>query len=397
VINRFAEQLLASAATFVTSMAAVRMLDPDSLSVFFLLICGAQIALVLLAARRITPFVQGPDKVGASGLIGRRPALDVAFASLAVTCIAVLLLHRHFDTLAISAGALAALLAFALTHLLTEWLRRASAVLSPNSLPKLFLAPQALRIAGPIGLLLTPLSHPTDALVFFGVIAGSLMLAIATYYCLLRSSASAVRLQLGQGAATANAVAPLDKRTFFEAYTILAWANVPIALLAGLSGSASVARLVEIRTVVSFFNPMIEFIEVHIRRWRRDHLSGRAVWLVAGLALAFWTAVTGLILAYGDQVTSLVAGRPISGIEGAMVIFWWLQLLLVIDRLTHNLERADQAHKPRYWATVITGVCLALLTIFMVRDWGVIGCILTMCLWCIANIMLRLRHQQKKG
>ena len=396
MIIRLVEQLLASGATFVTSLVALRTLDTDSLSVFFLLISGLQIAVVVLGARRISIYVRSPTSLSCTFLVGHRAIIEVIAASAVVTLVAVLLLHRNFDALHLNWVVLLELLAFSVSQLLAEWLRRTSSVMFVHRLHLALTAAQFFRLSGPFLLITLPVSSVHDPSIFFGVLSVSSLLAVASYLYSFRISRESMLITQPSDRIN-ETMAKINKRVLLETYQILAWANIPITVLAIISGSPGVARLVEVRTPLSFFNPVIEFIEVHIRGLTVDRLHHSRIWLKIATLIGLWLIVSGLILWFGDQASSLIAGRPISGIAKDLIIFWWLQFLLIVDRLTHNLERKE-VHRNAFISPVIAiGLALLTLTIMLIYQFSVTGCIVAMCIWCSANILLRFFFHQRKG
>lgn len=386
---RLAEQLLASGGTFAISVVALRSLNADALSSFFLLICGSQVATVALAARRITPYIRLNENLQAAHLGGSRAVLEVIGAALLVMA-ATLLLHNGEATTRFDLLAILSMAGFASGHLLYEWFRRTTAVLFLDGVPASVIAAQLLRLTGPLFIGLLIALHWQSATAFFASMALT-SLSAALCYASIQQRRKVGTAGAQRGAAQV-ATAPMLSPAFDvlnEAYHVLAWANVPIALLAIISGSLSVARLVEVRTPLSFFNPLIEFIEVHIRRINPNIINLEKIFQKLLMIVAFWILTSVAIYAYGDVIISVISNRPITGLAADMLAFWWLQLIAVADRLTHNFERAAEAVPTPLMPTIAAGLTLLLLTVALIWLLGTTGCIFAMCAWCLTSILLR--------
>jgi hypothetical protein len=393
MIIRIIEQFLASGATFALSMVALRVLDPESLSVFFLLISGSQIAMVVLSARRISIFVKSSTRIGCNYLIGWSAIFDIVFASLAVTVISIILLYPSLESLRIDLGMASAVFFFSLTQLFAEWFRRAASVIFTQSVPPYLPALQLFRLMGPLLILLIPIDFSRNQNIFFGTLSVILLFISIAYLVAFKNIKSEFLVKCKNDQPTILAVAKMDKRAALEAYHILAWANIPIAVLTLVGGNAGISRLVEVRTPLSFFNPIIEYIEVHTRRITSEHLQYHELWLKVVIVFCFWLIISGFILIFGDEVASIIAGRPISGVVLDMIIFWWLQLLLVIDRITHNLERLKAVNKTHIVSTLVIFIMLLSVTIWLTILFGVAGCIVSMASWCAVNIIIRFHNR----
>jgi hypothetical protein len=398
MILRLVEQLMASGATFITSMVAIRVLDSQSLSLFFLLICGSQIAVVFLAARRISHYLRSPDSLGHLALVGRRATLEVIALSVVVTLAALFLLHRSSNAMQTGWVMAAVWTVFSVTQVGMEWLRRSSAVVFAPALPAASLIAQFIRLLGPLMLLVLGVAPEHAQFIFFCSISASLLMAIGIYRIIFLKARLGDAVSTTAPSSASGATAGIaDPRVLLEVFHILAWANVPIAVLAMIGGSPSVARLVAVRTPLSFFNPIIEFIEVHFRGLTENQLRHRGIVLKAVLLTAMWLIGSGLVLQFGDQALALIAGRQILGLKMDMLIFWWLQLLLVIDRLTHNVVRTQGHRLNRIAPTFAIGLALFLLTAALIYTYNVTGCIVSMVVWVTANVMERWHHHQGRA
>src|SRR5207247_6572261 len=123
--------------------------------------------------------------------------------------------------------------------------------------------------------------------------------------------------------------------------TVVAWANVPILLMANLSGSMAVAQLFAVRTPVSAFNIFLEFVDVHTR-----HFSFRSLWrrrkrsLIA-VAVLLWSFGSVLLYLYGPVILRVLAKPLYASSRTELVLFWMLQLAILIDKVTFNDHRRN--------------------------------------------------------
>jgi hypothetical protein len=172
--------------------------------------------------------------------------------------------------------------------------------------------------------------------------------------------------------------------------TTVSWANMPIFILATVGGGAmAVARLVAVRTPVSAFNVILEFVEVHTRKY-----SFSAVWhnwkvtLVAG-ALVFWAGTSFALYWWAPRILGLVSTNAYVGSSLELVLFWVLQLAILVDKITFNEQRRVAPRTISVTGSLRLAMLCSVVAYPIITLGATAGAIVSMILWCCANVVVR--------
>lgn len=384
---RLAEQAMSSLATFLLSVVALRLLEPADIAQFFIATAGCQVAFSVLAARIVTPAANAQRPLTYS-----RECLWTLIRVAAVFAVPVAALTSVF-THRFSAEPSAAIVhfgvvyAYCAAHLTFEVFRRATAVLAGGSGRGASMLAQAARLALP-GVLVGV--HATSAMrvgPFFLICSAFLSGAAAVLaHSLVQSDGD---VTFSEHLATIRSGGLGWYASSAEALTSVSWANVPLLLLANISGNEAVAVLGAARTPISFFNVALEFIEVHLRRHSFSSKLKGSRRLQLALATGGVLVSSVLLYAYGPFVLELVSGRQYAGARLELALFWVLQFAVLADKVTFNEQRRTSPSSLSLTASLgVVAIC-SVLTICLVSIASTAGSIAAMILWCCANVAAR--------
>jgi hypothetical protein len=385
--SRVAEQVQSSFATFLISVVALKALEPKYVSQFYLATCGCQVASALLSARVVTPVVASNARVRFTAKCLWSLARQSVLYGVPVAAVAFVSTNGLSVTTAVShSGEGGLLLGYCAIQLAFEITRRLAAANAGGA--GFMVAAQSVRLIAPVSLIGMWQMGTVGPRVFFGLLC--LCLAIACGCLVIRL------LALNRGgprfidAVGCGGSAALTWGTSVaEALTVVAWANVPIFLMANLSGSLAVAHLVAVRTPVSAFNIGLEFIDVHTRHisfgdlWRR-----RKRFLVIG-AVGLWSAGSVVLWAYGATILRVIARPLYEGARVELVLFWLLQLAILVDKVTLNDQRRVAPTSLSLASALSVVAACTTLSIVLVSRSATAGGIAAMIVWCFINIVVR--------
>lgn len=371
-------------------MLVLRSFQHEALGQFFLVACGCQVATIIAAAKTITPLIMEQPAAVRRVRMRRIVSGEASILALAATLITFLMPRSTQSGLLEWSVYLVALLCYASSNLEFDWWRRVGAVLRSNDPTITILMPQILRCTGiGIGFAAYRQLAASPTLILFTLAAFQLISAAI--------SRNIARSQIdGRVEARELNSSPPIKSAYqwtaiaSEAIASLSWANIPIFLLAHMSGSLLVAQLVAVRTPLSFFNPLIEYVEVHTRRRIGSKYFNYRWSLFAGIPTV-WVTMSSLLYWKGDAIVSTFSAGEYNGLRTELTLFWWLQLAALIDRLTHNAERLRHPLNNNLMGTLILSAGMTLITGLGIAVYGVVGCIAAMALWCLVNVVVRLR------
>lgn len=381
--SRLAEQALNSSANFLMSLYALRTLDTESLGIFFTFVCGTQIFSTLVTSRLINErlrlqFHESYIDRGINAIAIISPAIFFTPTLYWITT----LLTTHTASQPIEPSFL--LIPIFASIFIFEVTRRIISATNPE-LMKSNLRFSALNLLKCISLGLlciwTPRYESWNHVFFLE-------------NCVIHASAALLLLFFVRThLCRRNFPVTPWRETLTDSYQSLAWPNIPIAALALTHGTSSLGALAAARTPISFFNPFIEYIDVH-RRSSQDFNSMRtATW---SFYVPVWFGLTPLVLLISFLLSSISLHEFGSVYEQILmtVLFWWTQLSSLFDRASHNIQRMTARTHFNPNPTSATRILSPIFgTIILTSVFGTIGCIGSMLLWSLTNTLFRIHHR----
>jgi len=389
--TRIFEQAQSSLATFLTSVIVLKSLDAKYVSEFYIGTTGCQAAFALLSARVVTPIVASQVDVRYTPTCVRRLLSRAWLFGLPVATVAYLsTTHLRLASVVNDVREWLVLVVYCAALLGFEILRRLAATRDFTQDASALLVAQAARLASPLVLLSLWTASSLSWWSFFAVLCA--FLTLGTWILartLIRSVGTCRYVDLVRS--TAGSL-PSWSNSIAEGLTIVAWAHVPVFLLAYVAGSAAVAQLVAVRTPVSFFNVVLEYVEVHTRRYAFGRLWRERRSLLVAIAIVFWMVTSAALYLCAPVLIRVIATGRYTGARVELVLFWLLQLAILVDKVTFNEQRRLAPKTMALSSSLIFALGSTAIAYVLISFGATAGAITAMVLWCSANVAARRTH-----
>lgn len=382
--NSIIEQGLNSLTNFLLNFIALHTLAAKDVGPYFFLLCGTQIAIATLSAKLITPELRVSENRTICTWDVYDGLLHSGLCALIINIICQIYLTIKSSQASTAQMALG--ICFSILSIVLEVIRRKICSLSPEHVK----AHKRLHISSTVKCGIT---------IILSIILFKENISLETFFCAVTSifciAFFILIYKIEKG--TPPLYTAYKSANWFEvlgeAYTTLAWPNIPIFILAALQNPSSLSFLAACRTPVSFLNPAIEFIEVYRRRKDDSQiLSSETI----RRYIFIWALLTPAVAVLAYFYKFLI--RDLSELKGSyelfVALFWWIQLSATFDRMSHNQVRRVGSIKTKI--EILSQLAPIPLTACAIYLFHTPGCIISMLLWSSANTIFRSAFKEDK-